>query len=95
MNRPAIRLFRVLLRVRLLAKGYSRTQISDVMGKLGDGTILDWLRKYGPTILEVIKIILPFILSLFTSPPENPPVAEFDNDDVLFDDTVFTLDTDE
>lgn len=75
MNRPIVRLIRTLLRASLRARGYSKGQIAAAMGKLGDGTILEWLRENGPKILEFIKMILPFIL-MFIGPPEGTPDPE-------------------
>lgn len=81
MDRPFIALFRRVCRNRMMAKGYSKEQANKAVGKLGDGQILEWLKTYGPKILEIIKIIMPFLLMLLDEPPAGQPAPWLDEDD--------------
>lgn len=57
-------LFRRLLTFKLRAKGYSAEQRSRLVGAIGDGKIIEWIKKYGPYILEIILKLLPLFLAL-------------------------------
>jgi len=78
---PGVALFRSLLRFRLRAKGYSADQAKRIVGKIGDGQILEWLAGHAGSILKLIQMILPFILMFADEPPAGPPVPELDEPD--------------
>lgn len=87
MSRPLVLMFRAACRRRLRARGYSKTQADAAVAKLGDGQILEWLKTYGPRILEVIKIILPLLLVFVDGPPcdQVVPWLEDEGDEDLVD----------
>lgn len=80
MQGPLLRMFKIMARLKLRARGYSAAQADTAISKLGDGTILEWIKKYGPTILEVLKIILPLLLMFIAEPPAGEPQPDLDPD---------------
>jgi len=86
MRKPSVSFIRVLARLKLRAKGYSTSQINNKMSKIGDGTFLEWIKKYGPTILAILQAIIPIILALFgDEPPDGDPIPELDDDALILD----------
>lgn len=61
---------------RFRARGYSRDQAKRLVGKLRDGPLLELLRKYGPTVLAVLRVLIPLILLFVEEPPEDTPVGD-------------------
>lgn len=89
-NKLWVRLFRRLGKSFLRSKGYTAEQADRLIGKLGDGTILEWLEKYGPQILKILLLILPLFM-MMEQPAGEPDtaaaalLAELDDDTDLFD----------
>lgn len=42
----------------LVEKGYDHADAEDMVGKLGDGTILNWIITHGPEIMAFIQMII-------------------------------------
>ncbi len=74
---------KAMIRSKLRAKGYNRTQARAALTKFGDTPIMDKLAefwaKYGPTILAILQAVmalLPVIISLFGEAPAGPPITD-------------------
>jgi hypothetical protein len=74
--------FKSVLNLKLRAKGYTTAQRERIIAKLGDGTIVNWIRKYGPLILGIIMKLLPLIL-LLEEPKgvEEPKIGKWIDDE--------------
>ncbi len=73
-NRPFVSLFRRFARIQLRIRGYSKEQATGMINKLGDGKILEFIKKYGPVIWKIFMALLPFLLALEPAPPANQPI---------------------
>jgi hypothetical protein len=65
------KLFRFAMRTHLRHHGYSSEQAARMVGQIGDGKILAWIQKWGPTILKILLMILPLFLA--AEPPHGQP----------------------
>ena len=75
--RPRIERFRRLSVRRLVRKhGYSQESAEEMVYKIGDGTIIQWIIDHQDQILAVIKFVL-MLIALFaaTGPEEDDETA--------------------
>jgi hypothetical protein len=73
------KLFRFALRKHMQANGYTSEQANRIVGQLGDGQILEWIKKWGPLLLKILVAILPLLLAM--EPPHGVPVGSRDVND--------------
>jgi len=71
-----LRLAKARIAWHMQGHGFDDEQQERLMGRLGDGKILEIIKKYGPIVFQIfIKYILPFLLLL--EQPKNPPIFNY------------------
>lgn len=66
------RLFRFAAKQHLRQQGYSSDQAARLVGELGDGTILEFIKKWGPTLLKILMMLLPLFAA--KEAPKGKPI---------------------
>lgn len=69
MQRLTVADIRSRLRRRLLNEGWTAEKADKAVAKIGDGTILKWIKEHSGEILAVIKAALSMIMLFADEPP--------------------------